>query len=150
MLYQRFDRTSLSPLRARVLAAAQTAGLSSSRALDVMLALHELAATAVRHGAGSGWVRMRCTADELHCAVTDAGPVNAAGTASTVAATEPWPYLPGHGLWLVRQTADRVTVVTGPAGSVVTAVFALAAASQAGLSGRRRAAFWESSGRGVP
>ncbi len=149
MFDQQFDNTTLSSLRERVLAAARKAGLSSSRAFDVMLALHELAANAVRHGAGSGWVRMRRTAGELYCAVTDAGPARAAGSAVTVAGTDPWPCRPGHGLWLVRQAADRVTVVTGPAGSEVTAVFALPTAAPAGLSASHREALRES-GRGVP
>jgi hypothetical protein len=31
---------------------------------------------------------------------------------------------PGHGLWLVGQVTDDISVVTGPAGSTVTVVFA--------------------------
>lgn len=138
VLDQQFDVTTLSPLRGRVLAAARTAGLPGSRAVDVMLALHELAANAVRHGAGSGRLRITRTASELCCAVTDAGP----------AGPDPWLCQPGHGLWLVQQAADRVSVVTGPAGSKVTAVFSLPL-PQAGLSARRGAASWESA-RGVP
>jgi hypothetical protein len=36
-----------------------------------------------------------------------------------------WPVVHGHGLWLVQLTADQMQALTGPAGSVVTAVFAI-------------------------
>jgi hypothetical protein len=42
----------------------------------------------------------------------------------TAVPVRPWRYPPGHGLWLVRQVADDISVVTGPAGSTVTVVFA--------------------------
>jgi len=90
-----------------------------------MLALHELSANSVRHGAGSGRLRIRRAAGALYCAVTDAGHAHTDGDAETLVRDEPWPCHPGHGLWLVRQVADQVTVVTGPAGSEVTAVFVL-------------------------
>lgn len=132
MLDHRFDAATLSPLRERVLAVARSAGMPGGRAVDLMLALHELAANAVRHGAGSGWLRITCAEGALYCAVTDAGAVRPRGVpAVTRAAAEPWPYEPGHGLWLVRQAADHVSVVTGPAGSEVTAVFVLAEPSGA-------------------
>lgn len=40
----------------------------------------------------------------------------------------PWPYQPGHGLWLVRQVAAQISVLAGAAGSRVTVTFALPAA----------------------
>ena len=40
-----------------------------------------------------------------------------------------WPVEHGHGLWLVRKTADRVQVAAGPAGSVVSIAFNLPAAA---------------------
>jgi two-component sensor histidine kinase len=51
-LDQEFDPGTLHTLRAKVLVQACRAGLSESRATDVVLAVHELAANAIRHGAG--------------------------------------------------------------------------------------------------
>jgi hypothetical protein len=59
LLDRRFDARGLSLLRAVVLAHAVEAGMPASRARDVMLAAHELAANAVRHGAGTGRLQMR-------------------------------------------------------------------------------------------
>jgi anti-sigma regulatory factor (Ser/Thr protein kinase) len=130
MLVQDFTAGTLRMLREAVLAHASAAGLPESRATDVMLAVHELAANAVRHGGGTGRVHIRAVAGALRCQVTDpgAGPSGhrpADGAESDSSATAPWRFRPGHGLWLVRQTASQITVHTGPRGSQVTASFAL-------------------------
>jgi anti-sigma regulatory factor (Ser/Thr protein kinase) len=134
-LDQQFDVRTLRLLRETVAAHASAAGMPDQRAVDVMLAVHELAANAVRHGGGTGRMRMQVTAAELICQVSDPGP-DAHGAPVAGATPErprpgggvpvrPWPYEPGHGLWLVSQVADRVDVVSGPAGSKVTVAFAL-------------------------
>lgn len=123
----RFDADTLPDLRRAVLATAVAAGMPADRADDVVLAVHELAANAVRHGGGTGRVRMRETSGELHCHVSDAGNDGAdahARTGGTVTVRQ-WLIRPGHGLWLVRDIADRVSIASGPAGSEVTAVFSL-------------------------
>ena len=51
---ERFDAATLHLLRERVAACAAVAGVPEDRAVDVILAVHELAANAVTHGAGSG------------------------------------------------------------------------------------------------
>lgn len=107
-----FDAATLHLLRERVAACAAAAGMPEDRAMHVTLAVHELAANAVRHGAGSGRLLMHAAGDELRCQVSDAG--SGAG---------PWPLRPGHGLWIVRTVADHVTVSSGPHGSRVTAIF---------------------------
>ena len=119
-LEQQFDQGTLHTLRETVLAHAVASGMTGDRALDVMLAVHELAANAVRHGGGAGQVQMVVTGGELVFQVSDPGPAGRDRHAA-----ESWPYQPGHGLWLVRQVADRVTAVSGPAGSHVTVAFAL-------------------------
>ena len=53
-LDQAFDSDSLYALRAAVAAHGSQAGLSDGRTRDLVLAVHELAANAVRHGAGQG------------------------------------------------------------------------------------------------
>ena len=131
-LDQWFDGGSLSALRTAVQAEASDVGMPRYRTSDVVLAVHELAANAVRHGGGVGraqlWVAegaLHCMA--LHCIVSDAGRGSGDGPARAMAlvAVRPWLFKPGHGLWLVRGVADQLTADPGPGGSQVTAVFAL-------------------------
>jgi len=126
-LDQWFDAGRLHALRKAVLAEAAAAGLPRDRASDVMLAVHELAANAVRHGGGSGRVRLRVAGRALHCVVSDAGRGSANGHAhaATAVAVQPWLFKPGHGLWLVRSLADDLAVAPSPVGSRVMAVFTL-------------------------
>lgn len=88
------------------------------RAGDVMLAAHERAANAVRHGAGTGRLVMWSGRGALRTQVRD-------GRAAGGSGPDGWPYQPGHGLHLVRQVTDQLSVLSGPDGSVVTAVFTL-------------------------
>jgi hypothetical protein len=44
-------------------------GMPEGRALDVMLAVHELAANAIEHGGGTGRLRMSVTNQELICRI---------------------------------------------------------------------------------
>jgi anti-sigma regulatory factor (Ser/Thr protein kinase) len=126
-LDQAFDAGTLRELRTAVLAEAAAAGMPDDRATRVMLAVHELAANAVCHGGGTGRVRMRVTAGELCCEVTDAGPGSINGDArwGGTDAASPWPFQRGHGLWLVQNAADHVSVTSGPGGSQMTVLFAL-------------------------
>jgi anti-sigma regulatory factor (Ser/Thr protein kinase) len=109
---ERFDAASLHLLRDRVAACAAAAGMPEDRVAEATLAIHELAANAVVHGAGSGRLQLRAAADTLRCQVSDAGP-----------STGPWPLQQGHGLWIVHAIADLVTSSFGPHGSRVIAVF---------------------------
>lgn len=132
LLVQEFNAATLRFLREAVVAHASAAGLPEERAIDVMLAVHELAANAVRHGAGSGRLRMEVTPGQLCCEVSDAGQAGRARPARATAprasaplATASWPVEPGHGLWVTQKAADQVRIATGPGGSVVTVVFRL-------------------------
>lgn len=133
-LDQQFGEGTLHILREAVLAQVAAAGMLDDRASEVMLAVHELAANAVRYGGGTGRVQMQATDEELICRVSDPGPASRNGHVpgstpgtqhprGTAAWTQPWPYEPGHGLWLVRQIADHISVASGPDGSQVTVVF---------------------------
>jgi anti-sigma regulatory factor (Ser/Thr protein kinase) len=137
MLDQRFGAGTLHVLRAAVREFAAGAGMPPGRADDVMIAVHELAANTVRHGAGTGRLRMWTAARALRFQIEDAGPLGppgqhrrargggqqAAGTGE--ADCRAWPLQPGHGLWLTRELADQMNVTAGPGGSRVTAVFTL-------------------------
>src|SRR5215470_4274324 len=67
------DGDSLFALRAAVAAHGSQAGLSEGRTRDLVLAVHELAANAVRHGAGQGRLRLWAAQDAVRCEVTDEG-----------------------------------------------------------------------------
>ena len=135
MLDREFDADALAGLREAVLGYATACGMPEDQAIDVMLAVHELAANTVRHGPGRGRLRVHVTASTLYCEVSDPGPSSrdsrvphgAAGQAPGAPGTMPWPVEEGHGLWLVRTVADHVRVTCGPHGSLITAVFVLAA-----------------------
>jgi anti-sigma regulatory factor (Ser/Thr protein kinase) len=83
LLDHRFDARGLSRLRAVVLAHAVEAGMPEGRARDVMLAANELAANAVRHGAGPGWLQMRAKDGMLRVQVHEVGPASRNGQAGT-------------------------------------------------------------------
>lgn len=109
---EHFDASTLQLLRERVAVCTAVASMPDDRAVDVILAVHELAANAIRHGGGAGRLLMRAADRALHCQVSDAGP-----------GTGPWPVRQGHGLWLVHAVADEVTASCGSHGSQVTATF---------------------------
>src|SRR5580704_2122731 len=121
VLDESFDAAALHVLRERVTACLVAAGMPEDRVAYVTLAVHELAANAVRHGAGSGRLLLRAAGGALRCQVSDAGP--GAG---------PWPVRRGHGLWIVREVADQLSVSSGPHGSQVTAVFRAAGGAAPG------------------
>jgi anti-anti-sigma factor len=129
VLDQAFDGDSLYPLRAAVAAHGSQAGLSEGRTRDLVLAAHELAANAVRHGAGQGRLRLWATPEGVRCEVTDDGAADGPGVESAEAAL--WHVEPGHGLWLVRRIADGASVQSDPSGTVAAVSFRL------GRPGRR-------------
>jgi anti-sigma regulatory factor (Ser/Thr protein kinase) len=139
LLEQEFGSGMLCGLRAAVLAHAVAAGMPEDRAGDVVIAVHELAANAIRHGAGRGRLRMWSRAGSLHCMVEDGArpglparagprPGRQDGEGRNVAAR--WPYEHGHGLWLVRLLADQMSIVSGADGTRAAVRFMLP-----GLSG---------------
>ena len=121
-LDQAFDGDSLYALRAAVAAHGSQAGLSEGRTSDLVLAVHELAANAVRHGAGQGRLRLWAAQDAVRCEVTDEGAPGEPDTADAADA-ERWQAEPGHGLWLVRRIADSASVQSGASGTVAAVIF---------------------------
>ncbi|HEX3305821.1 MAG TPA: ATP-binding protein, partial [Streptosporangiaceae bacterium] len=121
-LDQAFDEDSLYALRATVAAHGSQAGLSDGRTRDLVLAVHELAANAVRHGAGQGRLRMWATPEGVRCEIVDEG---ADGTGEEPPEAAVWHVEPGHGLWLVRRIADGASVQSDPSGTVAAVNFRL-------------------------
>ena len=120
VLEQAFDRDSLYALRTAVAAHTAEAGLSRQQVYDVVAATHELAANAVRHGAGYGHLLLWADGRSLHCQVSDPG---RAARDTTRADAAEWSREHGHGLWLIDQLADKVTLDRNPAGTKVTVTF---------------------------
>jgi anti-sigma regulatory factor (Ser/Thr protein kinase) len=127
-LRQDFDADSLYALRAAVAAHAAAAGLSPQRVYDVVAAAHELAANSVVHGPGNGRLRLWAADGFLYCQVSDDGRAQPAGTGNQPEAGIPWRTGHGHGLWLVSQVADKVSVDRGRTETTVTAGFAVTSA----------------------
>ena len=121
VLEQAFDGDSLYALRAAVAAHASEAGLTRQRVYDVVAAAHELAANAVRHGAGHGRLRLWADGQALHCHVSDDGPPHQ-DPAHPAAAT--WQSEHAHGLWIIDQVADQVSLDRA-SGTTVTVTFTL-------------------------
>ena len=121
----------LQSARAQVRACASHAGFGEDEAEDVVLAVHELAANAVRHGGGAGRLRVWNLAGALYCQVDDGDLMASAGPEADhagLAVTEPkgspdrasmvsLPCEPGHGLWVVQQLADQMQSLSGPGGT---------------------------------
>jgi anti-sigma regulatory factor (Ser/Thr protein kinase) len=124
-----FDSSTLRVLRAVVQEHAGQAGMPEDRVVEVVLAVHELAANAVRHGAGAGRLRIWNLAGALRCQVEDGGAATCDGHRIR---TDPWPYVDGHGLWVVRQVADDMEVLSDAGGTRATITFALPAGSLSG------------------
>jgi len=134
VLDREFDPDALAGLRDAVLGYATACGMPEDRGIDVMLAVHELAANAVRHGPGHGRLRIQVTASTLHCEVSNPGPPSRDGrdpdgTGGQAPGAVPWPVEQGHGLWLAHQVADHLRMTSGPHGSLITVLFALPAAT---------------------
>ena len=126
VLEQAFDGGSLYALRAAVAAHASEAGLTRQRVYDVVAAAHELAANAVRHGAGHGRLRLWADGRSLRCQVSDDGPADRDATRPDPAA---WPREHSHGLWLVEQVADEVSLKRDPGGTNATVTFIIGSPS---------------------
>ena len=137
ILDQVFDGDSLYAVRAAVAAHGSQAGLPEGRAEDLVLAVHELAANSVRHGAGRGRLRVWRTGRAVRCEVTDDGAPLAAEGGEDAGSRDAaqWRTDPGHGLWLVRQVADQTSLRRGSSGTVATVTFALGPPGRLGLGG---------------
>lgn len=121
-----FDPDTLELARTRTRACVSLAGFSESRAEDVVLAVHELAANAIVHGAGAGRLRVWNLAGASLCQVDDGGPDDSGLAASPARfAVNSLPSEPGHGLWVVRRVADQMQSLSGLAGTSVLIGFDL-------------------------
>jgi anti-sigma regulatory factor (Ser/Thr protein kinase) len=113
-----FARDDLRTLRLDVTRFAQDNGLTDPALYRFVLAVHEIATNAVRHGGGHGRLELRRTRDQLRCRISDRGP----GMPPTRRHTRPALDAPsGRGLWLA-QHAGKLTWTSDDHGTTVTLI----------------------------
>ena len=112
-----FSLHELRDARALVAVHAAMLGLDRPRLDDLLLAVSEVATNSVRHGGGTGHLRVWRDADALICEVRDAGHITdpLVGRRRPVANVEDG----GFGVWLAIQCCDLVQVRSFPEGTVV-------------------------------
>jgi len=109
-------RTDLSQVRALVLQHADEAGLTESRANDLVLAVSEVAANTLRHTESSGTLTLWHDEDEVVAEIHDQGMI----TDPLVGRYRPPPDASGgHGLWLVHQVCDLVELHSDADGTTI-------------------------------
>ncbi|MGW1058160.1 ATP-binding protein [Micromonospora sp. NBC_01412] len=96
----------VTALRHAVVAAAGAAGLAGAALEDFVLAVHELVANVIRHGGGSGELRLRRDGDLLTCEITDDGP----GLGDVRVALPAPDQVGQRGLWLAQQLTDGLEI----------------------------------------
>jgi anti-sigma regulatory factor (Ser/Thr protein kinase) len=108
--------SDLTAVRALVRRCAEEAGLDDERAVDLIIAVSEVAANTVQHARSAGTLGIWHDADEIICQVTDAGFIGdplAGSRPPQPGATS------GFGLWMVNEICDQVDVQSDLSGTTV-------------------------------
>ncbi len=111
-----FDGRSIAAVRRVVGRRAAAAGLDRGAQRDLVLAADELAVNSVRHGGGSGTLRIWLEDIDVVCEIADRGHI----TDVLGGCRRPGPIArDGRGLWMVNQLCDLVQIRSSEAGTVV-------------------------------
>jgi anti-sigma regulatory factor (Ser/Thr protein kinase) len=111
-----FKLRDLFAVRQLVSEAATAAGMTRERGEDLVLAVSEVAANAIRHGRGSGVLRVWRRPNRLICQVEDGGHIRDPLAGRRL----PGPQAAGGiGLWAVNQLCDLVEVRSSQDGTTV-------------------------------
>jgi len=108
--------TDLAAVRELVRRHARKAGLADNRAVDLVIAVSEVAANTVQHARTSGTLDIWHDATEIVCQVTDGGFVSdplAGSRAPHPDATA------GFGLWMVNQVCDLFDLRSDETGTTI-------------------------------
>jgi len=108
--------TDLAAVRAVVYRYAKQAGLPEQRALDLVLAVSEVAANTVRHAQSPGSLKIWYDSDEIVCQVHDEGVIQDPLAGQRKPAMDA---MGGHGLWIVHQVCDDVDIRSDENGTTV-------------------------------
>lgn len=112
----RFTGEGLATLRRHVAEAAAAYGLDPARTGDMVLIVNEIATNSVRHGGGSGTLRMWEDTASVICEVRDRGRILDPLVGRT---KPPADRGSGFGLWLANELCDLVQIRSFPTGSAV-------------------------------
>jgi anti-sigma regulatory factor (Ser/Thr protein kinase) len=108
--------TDLAAIRAVVHRYAIQAGLTEARAIDLTLAVSEVAANTVKHAKSPGSLNIWYDAKEIVCQIHDEGVI----TDPMAGRREPsLDAVGGHGLWIVNQVCDQVEIESGETGTTI-------------------------------
>ncbi|MBF9130319.1 ATP-binding protein [Plantactinospora sp. S1510] len=119
----RFTAADITGLRHQVARLAAGHGMRGDRLDGFVFAVYEILTNAVRHGGGSGSLRLEHVGVDLVCQVDDDGPGFAAGQLSDQSPLRTG----GRGLRLVRELADSLTITPRTPGTSVRVRLSLAA-----------------------
>lgn len=109
-----FRADDLRHLRHKVAGWAARAGLRGQRAADFVIAVHEIATNALRHGSPLARLALQITGTAAQAEVRDSGH----WPPEPLAATAPGGL--GKGLLVARRVCDQVTIHRSATGSTVT------------------------------
>jgi len=114
--------TDLAAIRAVVYRYATQAGLTEARAIDLTLAVSEVAANTVKHAKSPGSLKIWYDTREIVCQIHDEGII----TDPLAGRREPsLDALGGHGLWIVNQVCDQVDLLSDQTGTTIRLHMAL-------------------------
>jgi anti-sigma regulatory factor (Ser/Thr protein kinase) len=118
--------TDLGAIRAVVQRYAIEAGLTEARAIDLVLAVSEVAANTVKHAKSPGSLTIWYDTREIVCQIHDEGVI----TDPLAGRRQPsLDSLGGHGLWIVNQVCDQVELQSDETGTTIRLHMNLPAAS---------------------
>jgi anti-sigma regulatory factor (Ser/Thr protein kinase) len=108
--------TDLAAIRAIVHRYAIRAGLTEARAIDLVLAVSEVAANTVRHAKSPGSLKIWYDTEEIVCQIQDEGII----TDPLAGRRRPsLDVMGGHGLWIVYQVCDQVEMRSDETGTTI-------------------------------
>jgi anti-sigma regulatory factor (Ser/Thr protein kinase) len=108
--------TDLAAIRAVVHRYAIKAGLTAARAVDLTLAVSEVAANTIKHAKSPGSLKIWYDTNEIVCQIHDEGII----TDPMAGRREPsLDALGGHGLWIVNQVCDQVELQSDENGTTI-------------------------------
>jgi len=108
--------TDLAAVRAIVHRYAIRAGLTEARAIDLVLAVSEVAANTVRHAQSPGSLKIWYDTKEIVCQIQDEGFITDPLAGRRMPSVDA---MGGHGLWIVHRVCDRVEIHSGETGTTI-------------------------------
>jgi anti-sigma regulatory factor (Ser/Thr protein kinase) len=108
--------TDLAAVRAVVHRYARLAGLPEPRAVDLVIAVSEVAANTVRHAKSPGSLKIWYDAKEIVCQIQDEGIITDPQAGRRAPSLDG---MGGHGLWIVHQLCDQVDLRSDEAGTTI-------------------------------